>query len=403
MPKEKYMSRLEKVLNGVLAVFLLATIFAFGYKTIYPNYMTLFESARSYSRLKSYMPAEDYTFLEHTAARIRSLEDRFNEVLWKKDELGYMNSTFQYAIGKNMINTGASNMITLPTGDLYDLPQYVDTSDQTAEAIEFLNSLDVPTLFVFEHPTTYGVNDPEGGYAMLDKGTQMSNEIVAALRAGGINVLDSRDMLAGEDTSMTIWKTDQHWTYYAALVVAQDVAYELGLNGDLLEPSLFDTQVFEEKFLGKYGQKIGTGNIAPDDIVVYWPKYDTHIDRYTLHNGEEFNVSGQFKDSVIKWKWLEGDTWSIEAYKAYGLTEDFEHFHNENAESDASILIFKDSYGSPMGSFLSLTAKDVYLVDMRKTDEYAPYFVEKYDPDIVIISYSRQMLSANEYDLLEGY
>lgn len=397
------MSKLEKALNGVLAVFLLVTIFLFGFYTIYPNALTLFESARSYSRLKDYMPAENYTFMEHTTARIRSFEDRFNEVLWKKDELGYLNSTAQYSLGKNMINTGSSNMITLPSGDLYDLPQYVDTTNQTDEVIDFLSGLDVPTLFVFEHPTTYGANLPEGGYAMLDKGTQMSDEIVSALREGGINVLDSRDLLEGQDTKMTIWQTDQHWTYYAALIVAGGVAEELGLESDMLDPSQFETQTFENKFLGKYGQKIGTGNIDPDDIVVYWPKYETSIDRYTLHNGEEFTASGEFKDSVIKWNYLNVEGWTIEAYKAYGLTEDFEHYHNENAPSDDTLLIFKDSYGSPVGCFLSLVAKDVYLVDMRKTDKYAPYFVEKYDPDTVIISYSRQMLSANMYDLLEGY
>ena len=87
------MSKTAKITNIVLAVFLLATVFTFGYKTISENFMPLFESARAYPRLINYMPAENYTFLEHTTARIRSFEDKFNEVLWKKDELGYMNST----------------------------------------------------------------------------------------------------------------------------------------------------------------------------------------------------------------------------------------------------------------------------------------------------------------------
>ena len=392
-----------KILNGILAVFLMVMIFTFGYKTISGNFMPLFESARAYPRLINYMPAENYTFLEHTTARIRSFEDKFNEVLWKKDELGYLNSTVQYSMGKDMINTGASSMITLPSGDLYDLPVYVDTSLQSQEIADFLGSLDVPTMYVFEHATTYGGNEPVGGYAMLDKGTVMSDEIVTALRDAGVNVWDSRDSLADEPTDMTVWQTDQHWTFYAALCVAQDVARELGLDADKLDASLFESETYPEKFLGKYGQKVGTRNIAPDDIVVYWPSYDTDISRYTLLNGDETNISGQFRDSVIKWDYLDVDGWSIEAYKAYGLTEDFEHYHNENAGNDTTILIYKDSYGSPVGAFLSLVAKDVYLVDMRKQDEYAPYFVEQYDPDVVIVSYSRQMLCANEYDLLEGY
>lgn len=396
-------SKAARVTNAILALFLLVTIFTFGYMTIKPNFDTLFESARSYSRLKSYMPAENYTFLEHTSARIRSFEARFNEVLWKKDELGYMNSSVQYALGKDLINTGASSMVTLETGALYDLPAYVDTSKRTSEIIAFAESLDVPFLFVFEHPTTYGENMPAGGYAMLDNGTRVSDEIVAALREGGLNVIDSRDVLEGEDVSRIIWNTDQHWTYYAALVVAGDVADELGLDSDMLDPARFESLTLEEKFLGKYGQKVGTGNIAPDDITVFWPDYDTYIERYTILNGEKTAAEGAFRDAVIKWDYLNVEGWSIEAYKAYGLTEDFEHYHNENAPSDMTILIYKDSFGSPVGAFMSLVAKDVYLVDMRKQEQYAPYFVEKYQPDVVVIAYSQQMVCSNEYDLLEGY
>lgn len=397
------MSRITKITNIVLAVFLLATIFTFGYKTISENFMPLFESARAYPRLINYMPAENYTFLEHTTARIRSFEDKFNEVLWKKDELGYMNSTVQYSLGKDMINTGASSMVTLQTGGLYDLAKYVDTSNQTSEIIEFSESLDVPFLYVFEHPVTYGDNVPTGGYAMLDKGDIISEEIVSAMQAGGVDYIDSREVLKGEDESKIVWNTDQHWTYYAALKMAGAVADSLGLDASLLDPEKFESLTLEEKFLGKYGQKVGTGNIAPDDITVFWPGYDTSISRHTILNGEPTEASGTFRDAAIKWDYLNVDGWSIEAYKAYGLTEDFEHFHNDNVDNDISILIYKDSFGSPVGCFLSLVAEDVYLVDMRKQEEYAPYFVEEYDPDIVIVAYSQQMLCGNEYDLLEGF
>ena len=158
------MNRLDKLQKGIdcfLAVFLLVTIFAFGYKTISESWEPLYNSARYLSRLKTYMP-EDYDALDMLTARIRSVEDELNEVLWHKTELGYLNSTFQYSLGKNMINTGSSEMITLPSGALYDLPAYVDTTHQTDEVLAFFDTLKVPHLFVFEHPTTYGDNQPQG-------------------------------------------------------------------------------------------------------------------------------------------------------------------------------------------------------------------------------------------------
>lgn len=393
------MSKLQKIIDGVLAVFLLALIFLFGFKTVWPNRIRLLDAARSQTRLLTYMPA-DYTQLEKLAARIRSTEDRLNEVLWKKDELGWFNSSVQYALGKKMINTGASSMITLPTGDLYDLPAKADPSPMIGEILTLRDSLDVPFLYVFEHPTTYPGNQPEGGYAMLDHGDELSESIVTRLRDGGVNLLDSREILKDEDTAKTILRTDQHWTYYAGLVMAKNVAEKLGLDAERLDPVRFDTQVFPEKFMGKYGQKIGTANVKPDDITVFWPTYDTEITRYTLYNDDETTITGPFKDSVIKWNYLEGDGWNIEAYKAYGLTEDFEHFHNEDG-ADLTILMFKDSFGSPIGHFLSLTAKDVYLVDMRKTDRTAMDFVEEIQPDQVVMAYSQQMICAYDFHLIE--
>lgn len=393
------MSRLQKIIDGALAVFLLALILVFGFNTVWPNRIRLLDAARSQTRLLTYMPA-DYTQLEKLAARIRSTEDRLNEVLWKKDELGYFNSSVQYALGKKMINTGSSGMVTLPTGDLYDLPRKADPSPMIGEILTLRDRLDVPLLYVFEHPTTYPGNHPEGGYAMLDHGDELSEKIVGMLRDGGIDLLDSREILRDEDTSKTILRTDQHWTYYAALVMAKNVAAKLGLDADRLDLSQFETKIYPEKFLGKYGQKIGTGNVKPDDITIFYPKYETEITRYTLYNGDETTITGPFRDSVIKWNYLEGDGWNIDAYKAYGLTEDFEHFHNDDG-ADITLLVFKDSFGSPVAHFLSLVARDVYLVDMRKTDRPAMEFVEETNPDQVVIAYSQQMVCAYDFHLIE--
>ena len=395
------MTRLQKIIDAVLAVFLLAMIFTFGYKTVWENRDSLLHSVRSLSRLKAYMP-EDYNAMDLFSARINSLDTALNNAMWKKDELGYLNSTFQYALGKRMIATGKYNMVTLPTGDLYDLPQLTDTTNQTDEIIAFAKSVDVPLTYVLEHPTTYEGNMPEGGYAMLDEGTYMSDKIRDDLKEGGVRVLDSRDILSGLDTSDIVLRTDQHWTSRAALIMARAVAEEMGLEGEKLDMENFDSETYPEKFLGKYGQKVGAGNVRPDDITVFWPVYDTYIERYTLNNGEEENVSGTFREAVIKWENLSGEGWNIDAYRDYGLTEDFEHFHNEDAP-DLTILVYKDSYSAPIAAFLSLTARDVYAVDMRKSRELAEYYVEKYRPDRILMAYSRQMLCDNEYDLMEGY
>ena len=61
--------------------------------------------------------------------------------------------------------------------------------------------------------------------------------------------------------------------------------------------------------------------------------------------------------------------------------------------------MFKDSYSAPIGSFLSLLARRVVMVDMRTTDLSAMDYVNEVNPDIIIFSFSRQMYEDHHYDL----
>jgi hypothetical protein len=391
-------TRLSRIVDTVLAVFLMGLIFTFGFKTIYPNFKTLLNSARLMSRLESYLP-DDYNALDLLSARIRSFEATFGGRLWEQDKLGKINAGIQYGLGKNIITTGDANMVTLPSGDLYDIQMPVDIADRLDEIVRFASSLDVPFTYVYEHATNYGDDRLTGGYAQLDWGGELGDQIVSTLRDAGIDVLDSRVALEGLPASQLVFRTDQHWTPYAALCMTRVLAEDLGLDADILDPALFESETFPEKFLGKYGQRIGAARVVPDDYTIFWPAYETSISRHTVkHGGEEEDASGSFREAVIKWENLEGEGWNTVAYKTYGLTETYEHFHND-AAPDITILLYKDSYGSSIGAFLSLVARDVYLVDMRQTDKDALEFVEEIKPDRIVMAYSRQMVILHEYRL----
>ena len=78
----------------------------------------------------------------------------------RADELGYANSSFQYALGKRMINTGAQQMLTLNSGHLYDLQSDVSMEPAIANVLAMKDFVPegTPFLFVYEHPTIY---DPD--------------------------------------------------------------------------------------------------------------------------------------------------------------------------------------------------------------------------------------------------
>ena len=347
--------------------------------------------------------------LDRLAGRINGFTAEIADAMWLKTELGYANSAFQYALGKRMINTGSQNMVTLTTGHLYDLNPYKDLSQNVADIVEQRDTVmkDYPFLFVYEHPTLYSDDMLPAGYDALDASKQMADEAVSGLREGGVQVLDSRDVLpnCGRDLNDLLLVTDQHWSTLAAITMAQAVAGELNAMTDAeLDPTLLDleqlnTLKHDRLFIGKYGQRLGPVLVTPDDITEYWPKYDTRLSRQTRHVKRKVEAEGSFRDAVTRFEVLEtpeGHSWNETGYMLYGLTESYSIFTNENAP-DTTILLLKDSYGAPIGTFLSLLARNVVCVDLRQDVDPLEVWLEKYKPDAVVMAYSLQMLRDDNY------
>ena len=405
----KDIKKVTRIVAAVLTVAFLGFVFvAFGVM-ITKNGGDLVDSVSRMSELKGYLP-ENWNALDLLQARINSLTAATAEHMWLKDEMGYINSGFQYALGKQMINTGNQNMIRLNTGHFYDLQSYKSLEGSAADIIELKNTVlkDTPFLFVYEHPTLYDQSMMPAGYESLDHSKEMADEVVAALAEGGVDVLDSRDVLmnSGYPLEDLLMYTDQHWSTLSALTMAQSIAETLKeMAGADIDPTLLDmdqmnTQVHENLFMGKYGQRVGTGVVEPDDIIEYWPKYETNISRHTKQTVSIQDVSGSFREVAIRADRLEpdeGKTWNTLAYTYYGQVEAYDIYTNESAP-DITIMLLKDSYSAPIAPFLSLIARNVVSLDLRRDIPPLSEWMEQYEPDVVVMAYSLQMLRDDEYD-----
>lgn len=404
-------SKLQLRIDLVLTVLFLATIFFMGAMTLITDFDHMHSTTMARKRLAGYLPdPENYSQWDFLAARIRSVDDYYAENIYMAETLGHINSTVQYAMGKRLINTGASQMLTLNSGHLFDLQNYVSMEPAVENIVEMRDTIPegVPFLFVYEHPTIYSPTQMPEGYDVLDYSDEIGREIVERIDQTGIEMLDSRDILpaSGLELSEYLMYTDQHWATRASLIMAQSIAATLSertgvdLHPEKLDIDQFETQTFPKLFLGKYGQRVGTFNIDPDDITIYWPKYETNIRRYTNYLGDITEIEGAFRDSVIRWKYLEpdeGKTYNIKAYFDYGLTENYDIYHNEDG-ADCTILLLKDSYSASIGSFLSLLANEVYAVDLRRSDLSLEEWIAESHPDAVVLAYSMQMLRQDEYE-----
>ena len=404
-------SKLQFRIDIILTVFFLAVIFFMGVMTVVEKGEGIYFAAVSYENLKSYVD-DPFTcsHWDRMSARVKSVDNYLSSNVYASEELGELNSTFQYALGKRMVTTGGSSMVRLNTGHLYDLQNYVPM-EQAAQNILDMQAMvpvNVPFLFVYEHPTLYSDEMMPEGYGVMDHLPQMAEEIMEKLNAAGVNAVDSREVLTSSGLKMEdyLYYTDQHWATRAAITVAQRIAQELSrttgvnLHPEKLDISQFETQNYPNLFLGKYGQRIGTRNIAPDDIVTYKPKYETNIHRYTNYLGTITDITGPFEESVLRPKYLKplaGKTHNIMAYFDYGLTENYDVLENPDG-ADLTVLLLKDSFSAPIGSFLSLLAGKVASYDLRRCTETLPELLEMYHPDAVVVAYSMQMLRDDNYE-----
>ena len=412
MNKDPKHSKLQLRIDIILSVFFLAAIFFMGVMTLATDYEGIYKAAVSKTRLTSYLGGDwkGASAWDKLEARVRSVDDYLAGNVYMAEELGYINSSFQYAIGKDMINTGASQMLTTTSGHLFDLQNYVPMDQAAQDILDMKNTVpeDTPFLFVYEHPTIYSDDQIPAGYDVLDYSEEIAAEITEKIGTLEIPMMDSREILTNSGLAMEeyLMYTDQHWATRASLVMAQEIAQALSsmtgidLQPEKLDISRFETETYEKLFLGKYGQRIGTGNIDPDDIILYWPKYDTNIHRTTNYLGEITEIEGPFRDSVIRWKYLqpdEGKSYNIKAYFDYGLTENYDLYSNPDG-ADCTILILKDSYSASIASFLSLVADEVVAVDLRRSDRTLAEWIEAYEPDAVVVAYSMQMLRDDAYE-----
>lgn len=406
---QKETNKLQQKINLVLSVLFLITIFFFGVMTVAQDPIKFARSIGGKNKIKENLgDVKDPKPWDIMAASIKSADSYIAGNAYLATEMGYMNSSFQYALGKKLVATGDTQMLTLNTGHLYDVQQY-KSMEKALNDLKQMRDIcgDIPYVYVYEHPTLYSTEQMPDEYACLDFSKEMADDIITGLKEAGIRYIDSREVLQGSGLEITdyLMVTDQHWATRAAIVMTDRIAEEvtavtgISLDRSRIAMENLDSETYKNLFLGKYGQRIGVGNVDPDDITIYWPTYETNIHRYTKYQERTFDLEGPFRDSCIRWQYLEpdaGKTWNIRAYNDYGLTEDYDIYENPDG-SDITIMLLKDSYSSPIGSFLALMAKNVVAIDLRRSDDTLAEIIERYHPDIVVHAYSLQMLKQEKY------
>ncbi|MBQ3575726.1 MAG: hypothetical protein IJA26_08640, partial [Clostridia bacterium] len=135
-PQKDKGNKLQYRIDVVITALFLVTIFFIGIMTPIMKYEGIYNAGSKMAQLKAYLDdPKDYTTWEMLCARVRSVDTYLNSNVYLSEQMGYINSSFQYALGKKMIATGATKMVTLNSGHLFDLQNYVPMQGAAEEIV----------------------------------------------------------------------------------------------------------------------------------------------------------------------------------------------------------------------------------------------------------------------------
>ena len=196
--------------------------------------------------------------------------------------------------------------------------------------------------------------------------------------------------------------TDHHWKPKSAIWATAKICNELNNRyGFEYDKSMFDLsnyniKTYEDWFLGSQGKKVGRffTDLYVDDIDIITPKFDTSLTVSQPLKKE--SKTGTFEETLIsKVRYEEKGYYDYNPYVAYtGGDYHIQTIENLNNTEGKDILVIRDSYAAALTPFLSLTAHNTHMLDLREMsgmygDRVASVsqYIEEMKPDYVIVMY----------------
>jgi hypothetical protein len=340
--------------------------------------------------------AKGTTGLETAAQYINNNYDKnFHE----KYSFINLNGLIHSALGHRLMN----DVVRLNNGHLTGLVERKDMSGNASNLIELkrqLDAMDIPLLYVQEPYKISKYDDqlPEGleDYSNVD-----ADQLVGLLKKGGVDVLDLRDEIVrdGLDHYSLFFPTDTHWKPQTALWGFQKISgrlterYGFPIDPRVMDIDNFKKQEYKDAFLGQWGKRTGIPYAGEDDVTILTPAYLTRLSMSVP--SKKIYREGTFEETMLDKARLDNSQPFLQYTMGVYLTgdRDLVIMKNEKTTSNRKILFIKDSFGVPVGAFLSLIAKEVDMLDLRhyKNGTLMEY-IKKTKPDIVIFSYNPTMI-----------
>ena len=380
----------------IFAVVFLVTIFCFSILNFVHSYEPLKEKLIEIVNAKEEFSVKRVVELETTITDnlygrmnyieaygyIQKLLDKreFNNFNSIKDEYGYL----QYASFYREEDTRLFEY----SMRIKRLQDYVKTSDTKVLFV-------VPSGKYDKNETKLRIGMP------INDPNWIVDEMMFYLNRLGVETLDLRQSIPNEELSYeeAFFKTDHHWTIPAAFYATCEVVDKINDSfGENLDPQGYYTDIknydivtYRSGMLGSMGRKTGANFCGIEDFTALWPRFEGDYTRESMTQGGQSNKKqGSFIEVLMESSVLtdKTDIYSDSQYSLYlnGLRI-YEKIVNEENPEGSKIFMIRDSYFSPVISFLMPMCGQIdaiwSLEDTRELDIGS--YVKENEFDYIII------------------
>lgn len=227
------------------------------------------------------------------------------------------------------------------------------------------------------------------------------------LEKRNVNYLDLREKFHSDGAFYSKFlKTEHHWNAYGGFAAFKYICEYLSntfgeeINIDVQDIQNYQIDTYKNGSLGYYASRTGYMFSGFDDFPVIYPKFETDQTCEIVH--KQILRSGTFYESIFELSCMEL-SWRERGMYGMYIGGDFPLvIHNsKTAENEGTIMLFIDSFGTIVESYLTTAYQNVIAVDLRwilrnQMQITAKELVEKYEPSNVIIMFNPNQLGYTE-------
>lgn len=205
-------------------------------------------------------------------------------------------------------------------------------------------------------------------YGLFEEGYVARSKYVERLKNGGFPVLDMNESLP-DDRTQVFYNTDHHWRIEYAFAQLPVIAEFLDMSDSIYAPEYWTLVDSRKEFKGSLSVQVGDKFSGLKDTLYYYvPNFPTSIQADYYEDNRIARRVGTFRQTVLFEEYLTAQEESryTNLYMICSLgTSVKQEIRNDEACTDQRVLVFADSFGAPIISYLSVLFKEIDVIDLR--------------------------------------